>query len=485
VIQGSLQAKLESSPPARLPVGVATALFLYGTCFHPDLEVIGLEIVVDGRERHRPAAAGMPRADVYELHGRRPGAYRSGFWGSVPIKRRERAGAVSLALAARLADGREEIAPLADLEVVESAAGPPRAGPAAADVVAVCMATYEPDLGLFRAQVDSLRAQTDSRWLCVISDDCTSEDRFAGMLELISADERFVISRAERRVGFYRNFERALSMAPPESELFALCDQDDRWYPEKLETLRRCLGDAQLVYSDQRLVDARGRVLRETMWKGRANNHTDLAALLTANTITGAATLFRRDVARLALPFPDLPGLQFHDHWVAVVALAAGTVAYVERPLYDYVQHAGAVFGEVAGERAADRVRAARGRFLRGSRGAYFLGYLQREVMAQALLVRCGDVLTPSNRRALERFVRAQNSVLALAWLALRPLRAVAGRTDTLGSELELVRGILWKRAVTLLARVRRVPGRRPPDVTFPEPLAFEQRRLRRWRARA
>ena len=120
----------------------------------------------------------------------------------------------------------------------------------------------------------------------------------------------------------------------------ALCDQDDRWYPEKLEVLRGALGGAQLVYSDQRLVDRSGRVLRETLWKGRRNNHTNLASLLVANTITGAATLFRRELAELALPFPEAPGWQFHDHWLGLVALASGEVAYVDRPLYDYVQHA-------------------------------------------------------------------------------------------------------------------------------------------------
>jgi hypothetical protein len=457
---------LESPPPAPLPVGTAGAVFLYGSCYHPEAKIDSLEIVVEGHARHPAAAFAVPT-----------------FWGTGPIERSEHPGTVSLALAARLADGREETAPLAAVAFVSELPGPPRAGPVAAGVVAICMATYEPDPGLFRTQIDSLRAQTDSRWLCVISDDCSTEVRFEEMRALVAGDERFLISRAENRLGFYRNFERALRMAPAEAELLALCDQDDRWYPEKLETLRRRLGEAQLVYSDQRLVDARGRVLRETMWSGRANNHTDLAALLTANTVTGAATLFRREVASLALPFPDLPGLQFHDHWLGVVALASGEVAYVARPLYDYVQHGGAVFGEVAGERTDART-AARG-LLREARGAYFLGYLQREVMSQTLLARCGPRLTPAKQRALERFVRAQRSLPALAWLALRPLRALAGRTDTLGSELELVRGILWKHAVTLLGRAPFMPRRGRPDVSFPDPLAFEQKRLRRWRARA
>jgi glycosyltransferase involved in cell wall biosynthesis len=346
------------------------------------------------------------------------------------------------------------------------------------------MATFEPDRALFRAQVESLRAQTDRRWVCVISDDCSGPDHFAAVNAAVDGDERFVVSRSERRLGFYRNFERALRLAPREAGLLALCDQDDRWRPEKLATLRAAIGGAMLAYSDQRLVDAGGRVLRETMWRGRRNNHTNLASLLVANSITGAATLFRREVAELALPFPDTPGLQFHDHWLGLVALAAGDIAYVDRPLYDYVQHRGAVFGDVSHERER-RLRRAPLRALRGGRGAYFLGYVAREVQARVLLARCDARLTRSKRRALRRYVAADRSPTAFAWLAARSLRVLAGRTETLASETELVHGIVWRRLMPILAAGARKPGRRPCDASFPDPLDFEQRRLRRWRSRA
>jgi glycosyltransferase involved in cell wall biosynthesis len=458
-------ANLESPLPASLPAGAATAVFCCGTCFHRHERVAALELVVDGA-RHQPDAIRMPRPDGRRLG---PRGFRSGFWGTVPVVAGE-AGSVEIALAARLASGAEEVAALGAIEVVgaePAPTGPPRAG-----LIAICMATFDPDMELFRAQVESLREQTDARWVCVISDDCSSRERFTQLQSVVADDDRFTVSRSERRLGFYRNFERALRLAPADAELLALCDQDDRWRPEKLEVLRRALGTAQLAYSDQRLVDRGGAVLRGTMWEGRRNNHTNLASLLIANSITGAATLFRREIAELALPFPDVPGLQFHDHWLGLVALAAGDIAYVDRPLYDYVQHAGAVFGEVSGGRPA---RARRG-ILRGGRGAYFLGYLPREVQARALLVRCASRLTRSKRRALTRYAAAARSPIALAWLAARPLRALAGRTETLGSELELVHGIVWRWLVSLAPR---------GDARFPDPLSFEQRRLRRWRARA
>ena len=54
----------------------------------------------------------------------------------------------------------------------------------------------------------------------------------------MDGDPRFVVSRSPRRLGFYRNFERALSLAPRRARRYvALADQDDAWHPDKLETL--------------------------------------------------------------------------------------------------------------------------------------------------------------------------------------------------------------------------------------------------------
>jgi glycosyltransferase involved in cell wall biosynthesis len=475
-VSADLVATLEHPLPAKLPAGTATVVFCCGTCFHPRAAIAELDIVVDG-VRHQPTAAGMPRPDRVAVD---PAAFHSGFWGTVPIPPRQ-PGEVEVALAARLADGTEEVAPLGRMVVVAREPALALERPAIPGLIAVCMATYDPDPALFRAQVESLRAQTDRKWVCVISDDCSSPERFADITAVVGDDERFIVSRSERRLGFYRNFERALGLAPAEAELIALCDQDDRWRPEKLAVLRAALGAAQLVYCDQRLVDPDGRVLRDTMWEGRRNNHTNLASLLIANSITGAAALFRREVAELALPFPETPSLQFHDHWIGLVALATGDVAYVDRPLYDYVQHAGAIFGEVRG----GRQRRSPGGLLRGGRGAYFLGYLPRTVQARMLLVRCAGRLRRGKRRALQRYIASARSPLAFAWLAARPLRALAGRTETLASETELVHGIAWFRAMTILARLVRRPGRVPADASLPDPLSFEQKRLRRWRSGA
>ena len=224
-----------------------------------------------------------------------------------------------------------------------------------------------------------------------------------------------------------------------------------------------------------------GRVLRETLWRGRRNNHTDLASLLIANTITGAATLFRREVAELALPFPDAPGLQFHDHWLGARGAGRGRGG-LRRPPALRLRPARAApsSGRRCGQRPSRAPRArARSRLARR-----VLPRLPRR--ARSRRRRCWPAaarrLTRRKRRALERFVRAPS---ARRWRSrgsrARPLRALSGRTETLGSERELVAGILWRRLVALRARRRRGRGA-PPTSVSRSTHGFDQRRLRRWR---
>jgi glycosyltransferase involved in cell wall biosynthesis len=511
-----LEVALDRPLPEALPVGPATAIFCVGTCFHRRRRVADLVIAVNG-VRHRPTAQRMPRLDRFrELHPELPSgkasstdrdsrspkdpelrSYRSGFWATIPIPFRERAGELKLTLEARLADGTRASAALGAIAVVER----PRpldleARPGAGErpLIAICMATFNPDPELFRIQVESIRAQTDRDWICVISDDCSEAQRYETIVEIVGKDERFRLSRAERHLSFYRNFERALGLMPPEIELVALSDHDDRWYPDKLAALREAIGSAELAYSDLRRTDVAGRVRSETLWEGRRNNRNNLASLLISNTVPGAACLFRRRVLDRALPFPSGPGWDFHDHWLALVAMSLGEVAYVDRPLYDYVQHPGAVLGRVTAagsgpERAESggprRWLGRRRDFLSRWRAAYFTMYLQRDFHARILLARCARDLSGRKRRALRLLVAAARAPGAFAWLALRPTRVLVGRNETLRLEDLLVRGILWRHLIVVRSRGRERPGRSGEDASMPSAVAQTLGpRQRRWLAR-
>ena len=339
-----LDIDLNTAIPEQLRAKQLIGLFVHGTALVAGRPPRSIELTVDG-VAHPVIAHGMPSPTLG------PKA-RAGFWGIVPLAatvgdRRARIGA-----RASLGHGSAVEAPLGAVELLAEASEPV-AAPAGTGsrTVAICMATHEPPAELLRRQLDSLRAQTHDDWICLISDDASGGERFAALETAIDGDRRFVVSRSDRRLGAYENFHRALRMVPGEVPYVALCDQDDRWHPDKLSTLLEALGDANLVFSDMRITAPDGTLIAPTYWTRRQPNHANFASLLLGNSVTGAASLFPRRLLDQALPFPPRLGNLYHDHWLALVARALGEIAYVPRPLYDYVQHPEAVIGHAGANR--------------------------------------------------------------------------------------------------------------------------------------
>jgi Glycosyl transferase family 2 len=455
--------ELETPLPSDLDVGLGTALFLYGRAEHNRGRITSLDISVDGKAE--PVIAhGMPRGD--------PSSSMSGFWGIAPLPRADGARTATLDLVATLDGGEIARRSIGEVRIQPGPARAHLAEPGIGDAVqiAICMATLDPPIELFRRQVESIRGQTYPDWICVISDDGSRDEVIAEMTETIGGDPRFALSRSPQRLGFYGNFERTLSLIPETAGYVALADQDDRWYPEKLEVLRAALQPGStLAYSDMRIVSPEGEVESDTYWTHRANNSTDLGSLLIMNSITGAASLFRRELLAHVLPFPPRLGPHaYHDHWIAATALALGEVSYVDRPLYDYVQHGAAALGHGKARRRLP-LRERRGSLDRVWREAHFSDYCQLLLSGRVLSLRGEARIEPAKRRSLE-LVAGGSPAARATRLALRALRPITRRSRTPGAERRLLRGMAWPPAIRCLAQLpprgrRQLHANLPPSV--------------------
>lgn len=502
--------------PPSLAVGEGTPLLVGGWCrpARDSASIQRVEIAVDGH-RSEPMSYGLPRKDIYRealaegLTGEAAGnAFRSGFLAVADVPSRAAGRTVPVELIATSHSGAEasrEIGrlslqpnPEAGAEVIwpEDDSGPK---------VAICMATYSPDPEMFDRQIASLKAQSHRKWICFISDDEPTHDSSALIAAAIGDDPRFHVSPAPRRMGFYSNFERALELVPDSAELIALADQDDYWHPDKLQSLIEAVEPAgtTLAYSDSRIVDERGEVIHPSYWvRGRRNNRTNLASLIIANTVTGAASMFKPEVLRLALPFPHTPVNCFHDHWIACIALATGDIAYVDEPLYDYVQHGDAVIGFEIATSGLDKRRAQPLRSLlatlrdtSSSSSAdsstiaarrlfpmnYYFGSTRLTVLASAVRIRCGARLTGSKARAVKRLESADRSSISFLALFLRRFRRYLGLNETTDIERSRIKGLLWRRVIQLRARFMRDPDGMTSDARVPlleEALPGEAARL-------
>lgn len=329
-------------------------------------------------------------------------------------------------------------------------------------LVAICMATYNPPLRLFRNQIESIISQSHQNWVCIVSDDASDPELQKEIETIACRDQRFIFSPSPDRLGFYRNFERALALAPENADFIVLSDQDDYWYPDKLETLLACFEkETTLAYSDMRIVEECGNVISDTYWTTRRNNYTNFGSLLMANTVTGAASMFPRYLLRYILPFPERVGSLYHDHWIAIIALAIGKIKYIDRPLYDYIQHSANVIGHAALPRAPLYKQVYRF-FINISsrerrkivRQVYFDHVVTIMFLARNVIHRCGPEINREKAWTLRRLADLDNSLMSCLWLALRGLKDRNRISVTIGAEYHLLMGVVWKFYITLMSRL-------------------------------
>lgn len=211
--------------------------------------------------------------------------------------------------------------------------------------ISVALCTYN-GARFVEEQVRSILQQTRVPDQLVVSDDASTDDTLAIIERTVAGAIELVVLRNEKALGYVANFEQAVRAT--DGDLVALCDQDDRWHPERIEravALFETDPELLMVHADARLVDADGADLGHTLFdalgvtvaeRAEAAAGDELAVLLRRNLVTGATAMFRRRAIDLAVPFPPH---WVHDEWLAMIATSAGRGMLVDEPLVDYRQH--------------------------------------------------------------------------------------------------------------------------------------------------
>jgi glycosyltransferase involved in cell wall biosynthesis len=213
--------------------------------------------------------------------------------------------------------------------------------------ISIAMCTYNGGRYL-REQLLSIAGQTFQPWELIICDDGSSDGT-----EAIVEDFRRTVAFPVRfhrnavNLGSTKNFEQAISLCT--GEAIALCDQDDRWFPEKLGRMAAVLeAEPQVagVFSNARLMDENGESLPGDLW-GRAAFTPILQAafqtgeaafqLISRDTVTGATFIFRSSYVAELLPIsPEW----YHDGWIALILGSIAELRPLPELLISYRLHA-------------------------------------------------------------------------------------------------------------------------------------------------
>jgi glycosyltransferase involved in cell wall biosynthesis len=188
--------------------------------------------------------------------------------------------------------------------------------------VAMCTFNGAEYIGM---QLRSILHQTYPVCQIVICDD-GSDDRTIDIVHrtLQNAAMSFIVIENPSRLGTSANFEQAIGLCT--GDLIALADQDDLWFPNKIEVITSAFRDKPYIggiFTDAVIIDEASQSLKITLWKRyritksirhQLRSGDFVSVLLKRPVITGATLVFRASLIPQLLPVPT-PWL--HDAWLA------------------------------------------------------------------------------------------------------------------------------------------------------------------------
>ena len=269
-------------------------------------------------------------------------------------------------------------------------------------MIVVLLSTYN-GARFLREQLDSILAQ-DCPALRVLIRDDGSKDATPTILREYAAREPRIRLICGENLGVVGSFFKLLSDPETAAAAYvAFSDQDDVWAPDKLS---RAVGMLQarsgstpvLYFSRLTIVDEQ---LNLRSYSRALRRGPALENALVENVATGCTIVLNAAARSLLVQTLPAGNVYIHDWWIYQVLCAAGEVIYDPESRILYRQHASNTIGVPTGWR---HVRRRVGERLSGRHARMFL------TQARELEARCGDRLTPSRRRVLDRFLAAHDA---------------------------------------------------------------------------
>lgn len=208
-------------------------------------------------------------------------------------------------------------------------------------MIDVCLTTYNGEKYV-KEQIESILSQLPENANLLVSDDCSTD----GTLNLLKEYPIKILKNVVNR-GILGNFSSVLEAAT--GDYIFLSDMDDVWLPGKIEKSLQTMYELEkrhgkdhpiLVHTDLHVVDAQLQSIHPSYWKFSkihpAKGQT-FPRLLAQNCVTGCTMLVNRALLNKALPVPQEAVM--HDWWLALVAVAFGTIEAIPEATILYRQH--------------------------------------------------------------------------------------------------------------------------------------------------
>lgn len=220
--------------------------------------------------------------------------------------------------------------------------------------VTIAMATYNGAKHI-RMQLDSLLAQTYENIRIVIRDDGSKDATLEVIKEYQKKTDKITLLPSDgRNLKCPGSFYEILRECEP-SDYYAFCDQDDIWYPQKIEWAVEKLQETEkketvnqqplLYLSSYDYYTEDNKFIRKFP---EQKEHITVRDVMYYTPGSGFTLVFNEPL-RKKMILEKTPGDEMHDKWMIRGAACFGTIVYDKRSTAKHIRYEDSVTAEDAG----------------------------------------------------------------------------------------------------------------------------------------
>ncbi|MBZ9625183.1 glycosyltransferase family 2 protein [Clostridium sp. FP2] len=234
--------------------------------------------------------------------------------------------------------------------------------------ITVLLATYNGEKYLVE-QLDSIISQTYINWELWVRDDGSTDQTLEILKQYEGKDNRIIIldNENKKNLGPCMNFNQ-LCLNVGLNNYIMFCDQDDVWFPDKIELTYNCIIEKEefiknnqpiMVFTDYEIVDEKLNRLCKSGYKlisvGEKFFEKPLNTLLAFNFVWGCTLMCNRSLIEKCIPIPQ--NAENHDFWIALSGAVIGKMYFLDIPTMFYRQHSSNVTGMYEAKKMGNRIK--------------------------------------------------------------------------------------------------------------------------------
>ena len=202
--------------------------------------------------------------------------------------------------------------------------------------VSVILASYNGEKYI-KEQLDSILAQTYPIYEILIGDDGSADNTMSILNDYACKYENIKIISSNGKHGVNYNFKRLMDTAS--GNYIAISDQDDIWFPEKIEIMIREIGTHVLVYSDA--IPFSGML---TSYYNKEQSvefdsyipENSIEDIMFNNVVSGHRMLVKKEFIN---EIHEWNFDVYYDWWLAISASYRNSIIYIPYPLVFWRRH--------------------------------------------------------------------------------------------------------------------------------------------------